>query len=611
MGNMFASFNTGVSGLHSAQNSLYTAAHNLSNATTEGHTRQQVMVTDSFYRTTQGTYGNLMQVGMGTNVAMVRQVRNVYLDAKYRLQVGRQSFYEAQYKALSEIEDIFGEMEGEQFSYLLNHDLWSALSDLQKHPDQIVYRTELVSMASKFVERASVIQNQLYEYQTNMNQEVQKQVDAINDIVSQVKDYNVLIRKYEITGERANDYRDKRNLLLDQLGSYINYDTSEEVDGSISIFAEGQYLLEANSQCRLATEYESPTSRLLKPVWEIGRDDFFRRGELLYSAEDDSDTGSLRGLLVARGTHTTDYTYLPQKPREEDYMDENGNLDKFAFNQANFKYQDDVEQYNKLVQPSIVMTVQAQFDRLINGIVTMINDIFCPNKEVTAQMADGTQKTIRILDTEKSCIGDDADQTIGTEIFIRRSTPRYTQMDVTIQNEDGQWETIKGAYVYNEEKTGNPFSQKLEDTSDPYTLYSIDQLEVNPELLRDPSKLPLNSSKQSGNAEGYAWDFCEEMLDKWNSEFGTLDPNSMATYTYKDYYKGLVGQFAVQGDIWESIVDNQERAVFAAEAERQKVMGVSTDEELADLIKFQQCYNASSRYITVVDEMIEHLITHL
>lgn len=611
MGNMFASFNTGVSGLHSAQNSLYTAAHNLSNATTEGHTRQQVMVTDSFYRTTQGTYGNLMQVGMGTNVAMVRQVRNVYLDAKYRLQVGRQSFYEAQYKALSEIEDIFGEMEGEQFSYLLNHDLWSALSDLRKYPDQIVCRTEFVSMASKFVERASVIQNQLYEYQTNMNQEVQKQVDAINDIVSQVKDYNVLIRKYEITGERANDYRDKRNLLLDQLGSYINYDTSEEVDGSISIFAEGQYLLEANSQCRLATEYESPTSRLLKPVWEIGRDDFFRRGELLYSAEDDSDTGSLRGLLVARGTHTTDYTYLPQKPREEDYLDEDGNLDKFAFNQANFKYQDDVEQYNKLVQPSIVMTVQAQFDRLINGIVTMINDIFCPNKEVTAQMADGTQKTIRILDTEKSCIGDDADQTIGTEIFIRRSTPRYTQMDVTILNEDGQWETIKGAYVYNEEKTGNPFSQKLEDTSDPYTLYSIDQLEVNPELLRDPSKLPLNSSKQSGNAEGYAWDFCEEMLDKWNSEFGTLDPNSMATYTYKDYYKGLVGQFAVQGDIWESIVDNQERAVFAAEAERQKVMGVSTDEELADLIKFQQCYNASSRYITVVDEMIEHLITHL
>lgn len=610
MGNMFASFNTGVSGLHSAQNSLYTAAHNLSNATTEGHTRQQVMVTDSFYRTSYGVYGNPMQVGMGTNVAMIRQIRNVYLDAKYRLQVGRESFYEAQYKAVTEIEDVFGEMEGEQFSYVLNEGLWSALSDLQKYPDQIVFRTEAVSMASKFIERASVLQNQLYEYQRNMNQEVQKQVDAINDIVSQVKEYNVLIRKFEITGERANDYRDKRNLLLDQLGSYINYDTTEEVDGSISIFAEGRFLLESNVQCRLATEYESPTSKLLKPVWEVGRDDFFQRGELSYSVEDKSDTGSLRGLLVARGTHTTDYTFLPQKPKEEDYMDADGNLDKFAFNQANIRYQDRVEQYNKLVQPSVVMTVQAQFDRLINGIVTMINDTFCPNKEVLAQMPDGTQQTIRILDTEKACVGDDADKTMGTEIFVRRNTPRYTKKDVTIQDENGQWKTVE-AYVYNEEKTGDPYSQKLEDQSDPYTLYSIDQLEVNPELLRNPSKLPLNANPSSGNAGGSAWDFCEEMLDKWNSEFGTLDPNSMATYSYKDYYKGLVGQLSVQGSIWREIVDNQEKTVFASEAERQKVMGVATDEELSDLIKFQQCYNASSRYITVVDEMIEHLITHL
>lgn len=610
MANMFASFNAGVSGLHSAQNSLYTAAHNLSNATTEGHTRQQVMVTDSFYRTSYGVYGNAMQVGMGTNVAMIRQIRNVYLDAQYRLQVGRESFYEAQEKAVAEIEDIFGEMEGEQFSYILNEGLWSALSDLQKNPDQIVFRTEAVSMASKFIERASVIQNQLYEYQRNMNQEVQKQVDAINDIVSQVKDYNILIRKFEITGERANDYRDKRNLLLDQLGSYINYDTTEEVDGSISIFAEGRYLLESNTQCRLATADESPTSKLLKPVWEVGRDDFFQRGELMYSVEDKSDTGSLRGLLVARGTHTTDYTFLPQKPREEDYMDEDGNLDKFAFNQANIHYQDRVEQYNKLVQPSIVMTIQAQFDRLINGVVTMINDTFCPNKEVLAQMPDGTEQTIRILDTEKACIGDDADKTMGTEIFVRRNTPRYTKKNVTIQNENGQWETVE-AYVYNEEKTGDPYSQRVEDKSDPYTLYSIDQLEVNPELLRDPSKLPLNANPLSGNVGGSAWDFCEEMLDQWNSEFGTLDPNSMATYTYADYYKGLVGQLSVQGSIWREIVDSQEKTVFAAEAERQKVMGVSTDEELADLIKFQQCYNASSRYITVVDELIEHLITHL
>ncbi len=233
----------------------------------------------------------------------------------------------------------------------------------------------------------------------------------------------------------------------------------------------------------------------------------------------------------------------------------------------------------------------------------MINDTFCPNKEVTAKITqpDGTQvtKTIHILDTEKSGVGDDADETMGTEIFVRRNTPRYTKTKVTIINDDGT-ETTQEVYMYNEE-----------DPSDPYTLYTIGQLEVNPELLRDPSKLPLNSNPLSGNADSFAWDLCEQMMSKWNEDFGTLDPNSKATYTYKNYYEGLVGQFAVQGNVWRDIVENQERTVYSVEQERQRIMGVSSDEELSDLIKFQQCFNASSRYITVVDEMIEHLITHL
>lgn len=603
MGNLFASFNTGVSGLHSAQTSLYTSAHNLSNATTEGHTRQQVMVTDAFYTTRYGVYANRMQIGMGTDVAQIRQVRNTFLDAQYRLQVSRESFYEAQYKAVTEIEEVFGEMEGEEFLKTLSKDLWESLSTLQKEPGNIVYRSELVSTASQFVERAKVLQNQLYEYQRNMNEEVQQQVDAINNIVSQIKDYNILIRKYECTGEGANDYRDARNLLLDQLSSYINFKASEEVDGTISIISEGNYLLETNMQYKLTTEYESETSLLLKPVWEVGGD-FFRRGELSYSVEDNSDTGSLRGLLVARGGHTTNYTDMPpQRPKEEDYTDAAGVLDENAFRAANKKFEQQVEYYNTYTQPSIIMTVQAEFDQLIHGVVTMINDMFCPNKEIT--LDDGT--TMTVLDTDTASIGDDIDKTMGTELFVRRGTPRYTERQVTI---GGQNVTV---YEYNAEKIPQmpPDPTQPEDLTYRYSLYSIEQLEINPELLRDPSKMPLNANPSMEFADGFAWDLCADILAKWQEDFATLDPNSMTTYDFNGYYTALVGQFGLQGNIWRGILENQEMTVHSIETERQKVMGVATDEELSDLIKFQQCYNASSRYITVVDEMIEHLITHL
>lgn len=593
MGNLFASFNTGVSGIHSAQASMNTAAHNLANATTPGHTRQQAVVTDAFYTSRYGAYSNKIQVGLGTDVVKIRQIRNTFLDDQYRVQVGRQSFYEAQYEAVQEMEELFGEMEGQEFLVSMK-DMWSAMSELAKDSGNITLRSEFVSQASQFVERAQVLQKQLNDYQENMNAEVQNQVNEINNIVSQIRDYNMLIRKYESTGEGANDYRDARNLLLDQLGSIIKFKPIEEKDGTISIYSEGEFLLEGNHQYRLTTAYESDTSKLLKPVWETGEDYFFR-GELEYSVKNMTDVGSLRGLLVARGNHAADFTNMPVKPVKEDYVDEFGTLDERAWFNANEKYNKDVEEYNENVEPSIVMKVQAEFDQLIRGIAMMINDTLCPNKEL--ELADGTK--IKVLDTDKAPIGDDADETIGTELFVRKNKPRYTETSVTILNEDGTTRDIT-VYQYNEEN--------VEDRA---SLYTIDQLEVNPELLRNPSKLPLVANKNSGFVDGYTKDTCDELLEKWQKDFSTMDPNSMTTYNFSGYYTALVDQFSTDGNVWSGIIENQIITVNGIDGERQNVMGVATDEELADLIKFQKCFDASSRYITVVDEMIEHLITSL
>ena len=115
MGNLMTSFNAGVSGLHSAQQSLTVTSHNLANAGTVGYTRQQVLVTDSFYQKSYGVHDNVMAVGTGTTISLTRQVRNTFLDDQYRLQVGRQQFYQANSNAALEIEDMLGELHGEEF----------------------------------------------------------------------------------------------------------------------------------------------------------------------------------------------------------------------------------------------------------------------------------------------------------------------------------------------------------------------------------------------------------------------------------------------------------------------------------------------------------------
>lgn len=156
MGNLFASFNTGVSGLHSAQTSMNTTAHNLANATTPGHTRQQAVVTDAFYSSRFGAYSNKIQVGLGTDVVKIRQIRNTFLDDQYRVQVGRQSFYEAQYAAVQEMQELFGELEAQEFLESMT-DLWTSVQELTKTPGDITCRAEFVSQAAQFAERAQVL----------------------------------------------------------------------------------------------------------------------------------------------------------------------------------------------------------------------------------------------------------------------------------------------------------------------------------------------------------------------------------------------------------------------------------------------------------------------
>ena len=102
------------------------------------------------------------------------------------------------------------------------------------------------------------------------------------------------------------------------------------------------------------------------------------------------------------------------------------------------------KEYNNKISPSVVMTVQAQFDQLIHGIVTMINDTLSPNKEVT--LADGSK--MKILDVEKAPVGMDSDREMGEALFTRKSMARYSDWEeIQIVNEDGEIETIS-ARIY-------------------------------------------------------------------------------------------------------------------------------------------------------------------
>ncbi|MCM1157900.1 MAG: flagellar hook-associated protein FlgK [Bacteroidales bacterium] len=608
MAGTMGNFYVGVSGLQSHQYALNTTAHNITNAGTEGYSRQQIILTDLSYTRLGNTAIGRNQSGLGTKLADVRLVRDDFVDKAYRKELGREQFYQTKYDVVAEVQNYFGELEGSDFrTYMKN--LWTAAQELQKESNSIVTRSSYIANAVTFAEQADEIYKQLITYQRNLNTEILDQVDRINELAETIHDLNQEIVKVEAGGiESANDYRDQRDAALDELSGLISISYHENKNGQVDVYAEHRTLVSLDRAHKIGTRQVSESCDYLVPIWESDRDDVFN----LYRVpgpETRTDVGSLKGIIMSRGDWIARYTDIPVAPQAPEKPLRANYEDDTSYNQALTQYQTDYQQYqidyqqftqdrdyyNTHVEPYTVNNILAQFDQLIHGIATKINDILCPNKEITIQNADGSRATIKVLDTEKAGYGmGDPNQIQGTELFKRKNIDRYRTETVTVVKDDGSTESME-VQIYNEE---NP--------DDYLSLYSSGNIEVNDDLIKNPSLLPLTNLKSEELQK-----VADQLIQVWNEDFQSIGPNSLVVNNFMGYYKEFVGDFANKGKTYSGIAEAQNKAVQEIDGQRQMVVGVSTDEELSHLIRFQQGFNASSRYFTVVSEMVEHLIERL
>lgn len=573
----------GVSGLRTSQSALNATAHNITNAETQGFVRQQTVLTDYGYSNIGGNKISTWQIGMGADTQVLRQVRDQFLDQSYRKESGRQGFYEAQFEAADEMQEVMGELEGVQFQSTIE-DFWVTLQEMAKEPDSIVTRASLIQNGVNFVKHAEKIFEQIQTYQVDLNTQIQTKVNRINEIGDSIRSLNQKITFYECSKlEHANDLRDQRNLLLDELGKIIDITYHEEPDGKVLVNAESIPFVTEDHVFYMDTKEVSEDSDMIVPYWpSYGNAEVFNFDHTPNS-KDNTDIGSLKGIVLARGRKVGKYTDLPVRPKPEDFPDE------MSYEEAMAQFDVDTRKFNKEINDSIIMTTQAEFDQLIHGIVTTINNILCPNKEIMLESGE----TVHVLDTEKAGVGMDADKTMGTELFSRKSTARYGDLQkVTLADGSEEW-----VRIYNEE-----------DPTNNYSLYTLGEIEINPEVLKERSKLPLSKNTNTGD---FDLDVAANLLTAWQSDFVALNPNELNVNNFNNFYISLIGELGTRGEKFKTIADTQESMAESINNERLEVMAVSTDEELTHLIKYQHAYNASARYVNVVSEMLEHIITAL
>lgn len=643
MANGMAGLFIGTTGLKTAQTALNTTAHNLSNINTSGYTRQQVTFSDTQYvRVNTSDKVSSPDYGLGVAVSEVRRIRDQFIDQAYRNENSRLGFYESQYKAIEEIEDQFGEMQGVTYeSYLIN--LYNSVNELAKNPTSTVARSSLIQNATAFIEKSENVYKGLKDYQTTLNTQVKNMVDSINKLGDKIYTLNKKISKIESTGiEDANDLRDERDAAIDELSKYIDITYYENDSKEVIISAEGIPFVTMGELAKMDTRVVEGTN-LVIPTWPGYERDVYDLS-IEASNVDETDKGELKGLLIARGNMVVDYTVVPEAPSSSDY-DMSTADGRAAYQEAYNKYSKAQEYYNTYIEPSAILSAMAGFDKLVNGIVEKINNILCPEKsevrnnpymapdgtEIQADIytynsvsqqvlfdrygrevtgtdnGDGTYSfssgeklymsfggaevpvdsyTYSMLDMDKTGYGMDDDKTVGTELFSRKGTDRY------IKTTDDSGKTI---YIRN----------NLNET-DYESLYKLGNLQINPEAAQNVGKIPLSTVQGKED-----FDRAKELVDAWDEKFASLNPDTYAKSDFMTFYNNFIGEYVTLGKALGNYVSNQTTMVDGYDNQRLQSEGVSSDEELEKMIKYQQAYNAASRYVNVVNQMLEHLVTSL
>lgn len=609
MANGFGSFYVGNSGLVNAQNAINVTANNLANVDTPGYVREQVRFSDKSYitRVNPTLRTNMQQNGLGVSVSDVAHARDIFLDKAYRRENGRSEFYSSMYNAVAYVEDILQETDGEEFKQSVA-DLWKAFQEFGKDPSNSTNQSLILQKSELFLSRTTSVYSDLQKYQENINEEISDKIDRINEIGKRVNELNYEIMKVESNGlETAMTLRDERDYLIDELSGYLNIEAKENSTGQVIIKAEGVTFVDEDgfNKIGLRVKESAKGTGFYTPFWghlsdaakgETGYTDVFDFS-MDISTEYNNDIGSIKALLYARGENYGEYEYLDTEA------------------QANFSQEfKDKYAYSK-IDDCVVAETQAEVTYLLHKVILAMNDIMVPNKtmsadeiqaaagngatSITAYDANGKEYQItsstKILDAENCNVG--ADKKIPPEeLFVRDNCERYTEVTYTDQN--GNTQTL---YVYNEE-----------DEYDTNTLYKIGNVSINPDLLKEVTKMPVY--KQNGTADSNGavdMSLGTKITAAWQQTSMVIAPDDTVPCNFEDYYDKIIDRLGISGNVYYTASQTMSATVASVDNQRQQVIGVSSDEELTNMIKYQSAYNAASRYITVISEMTDTIVSGL
>ncbi|TGY95146.1 flagellar hook-associated protein FlgK [Petralouisia muris] len=594
-----------LNSFHAATN---TVANNISNVNTKGYTRQEaVRVAAEALRTNQ-RYG---MVGSGVTTTEIIQKRDFYYDVKYWENNARVGMYDTKLYGMQQIEDfLLDDDSAKGFTTILN-EMFSAMEDLQKTPESLDARKAFISKSQNFVNFFNSMNVGLTRIQEDFNQEIAAQVANINSIGQKIALLNKQINVIELQGTNANELRDQRALLVDQLSELVPVEVIESPVANSNYpdvyTGATNYVLKINGQT-LVENFEYNTLECQARNYKVNQSDAEGLYEIRWShtgmefnASGKNCTGRLKALFDIRDGNNNEAF----QGRIDSFTAGNGGSIVSVKNPS-------ITSINGMTMPS-------------EGVITLGNKNFAYSGftyNAETQTYEFQLKTT--LSVEEQNAMNNRSAVIGSNIdamgvpyyqaqannFIREFAKQFNlihKSGVDLNGNEG-----KSFFVAKDPTDGTEYNfdgyhgmQDMDDTmtstGNYYYLLTASSVKVDKDLELDP-RLLVTMYQSDLEDDVASQDIVEKML--------TL--KSEVTM-----FRGVGADQFLACLISDNTVDTQKAKNFLESytninetiiQKRMSISGVDEDEEALDMLKFQNAYNLASRMIQTMTEMYDRLI---
>ncbi|MEC5422860.1 flagellar hook-associated protein FlgK [Virgibacillus sp. C22-A2] len=221
--------------LSAQQSGLYTTGHNISNANTEGYTRQRVnFETMNPYPTGSRNRPEMPgQIGTGVKAGSIERIRNQFLDIQFRGENSKSGYWETKAKTLSRLENVMNEPSESGLSKTMDQ-FWQSLQDLSVNPENSGAKSVVLQRGHAVADTFNYLSKSLNNIRRDLKSEIDTTVKDANSLIEQIHGINEQIKQIEPHGYQANDLYDERDRLIDELSNIVDIKVTRDSSGESS-----------------------------------------------------------------------------------------------------------------------------------------------------------------------------------------------------------------------------------------------------------------------------------------------------------------------------------------------------------------------------------------